>query len=220
MNIEKPYYEKYNSITSCIDRISSAFAKGQSPDDLSELDQEVFTSISTADDLIRRYGITKSRKLLMERLKCTTTVAQKYIDGAQICFGSRSFYQKEYWASFSIDALARAMGYIVRQIELAEEFQEAQMKFRENPEKNPLPQEVNVSVSELSSLARLAKELREIVGFGKDETDAQKWEGVEQHIVMFTGNVREIGLKPIPNRDELVRKYLSDIAEDAEFSQE
>lgn len=192
-------------------RILTAFKTGK-VDELDQHDASIVEQISFADDQVRRVGPSNAAKIVKEKFNLSSLRQAYYVvDAAQQCFGSTMMTHKAYWRGFAIDKLVIGVNHITRLLEEKMKRDEhGQIIIDEDG--NPVMEQSEVGPWELGALARLMKELRETVGYSKEDDIAEKWEEARQKIIMFTGDVRHIGIEPLKKseREKLLNEYLGD----------
>lgn len=192
-------------------RLHEAFRSGNI-DKLDDHDAAILNQISFADDQIRKVGPSQAAHLVKTKFELNSLRQAFYVvEAAQMCFGSMHISSKEYWKNFAIDKLVIGINYIGQLLESKEEKDE-KGNTRVDDNGNPIIKMSEVGAWELGSLARLIKELRETVGFSKEDDIATNWEEAGQHLISFTGDVTQIGITPLTPqaRNKLLQEYLPD----------
>ncbi len=146
--------------------------------------------LSAADDFIRLYGVgKKSRQMLMEKFNVTQHMADVIMRDAQMFYGSTSIYEKSYWKSFAVEQLVKVINA-------------TQKSFLD--ENGSLKK--NITGRELKALAELLKELRNTIGYDKEETNVDL--GDDADVLILTTDIQVLGLKPTGlSREQILERF-------------
>lgn len=195
-------------------RLHKAFRSGNI-DGLDEEDAEILERLSFTDDQIRRVGPQAAAKMVEKKYELSS-LRQAYflVDAAQQLFGTMQIAHKAYWKGYALDKLVKSIEYISNLMDEKVE-RDAAGNPRIDDNGNYIMKPSDVGAWEMGAMARLIKELRETVGFSKDDDVAEKWDEAKQHLIKFTGDVRAIGITPLSKeeKESALKKFLIDDSE-------
>jgi hypothetical protein len=167
------------------------------PELLTDEQRQFITNLNIVDDILRLYGPGKKAKaLIQEKLDCAPSTAQRWIVDAQTFLGSTAMFEKNYWKTFAVDTLVRVIS-AARESFFIEKNGETTFK---------------ADGKELRALAALMKELRETIGYDKDDVELEEVKMPD--VLILNTDISTLGLKPTGlTRDQIIDKFYKETTE-------
>jgi hypothetical protein len=181
---------------------------------LSDTERELWDQIDFADTQIRKLGYTKARKLIANRYKVSHEHARKVTQTAGVVFGTEMAINKDHIKSIVVDSLLAALSFCLAAIDDFDEKETAEMPEAELILYNAAKRAHRSDVMKSNigrQIAQISDQLRKATGFDLNAGEGEMWAGVEQHIIMMTGNPEAAGLKKIEGLEEYKREILEKI---------
>lgn len=198
-----------------IDRITKALDSDKLTT-LSETDQQIFEMINFADDQIRQVGFGKTAATIVkQKFDISIQYAQKLCNSAQTVFGAEKF-EKSWFKSYAVEIEMRLIRAMENSIIVSE-------KGEDGVERSVINS--NTKISELKAFVSLLKELRETIGFDKDEQEIPDWGSIGANIIIPMAHPALLNIEGTDGVDGDFEKlfgnlFNSEDIEDAQISSE
>lgn len=190
-----------------INRIADALHKGKI-DAMDEKDQLVYEMINFADDQVKLYGPgKKAADVVATKFNVSKSLGDRICRSAQILFGSRRKFEKDYWKSYAIEKIVRAIQRMEKEMGIDDE--------SEKEGKTP----TGVSAQMMKSYQGLIKELRETIGYDKDDLDIPDFSQIGSTVIIAMADPSLLQIDEAKNLDEKLNEMFNNLdAEDAEVN--